>query len=71
MKKIIWIILISIILMSCSVSKDYSERKGYMLLDVRELPRNAKMNSKKYRHKMKKTYKNFNKRNKKTYRRSK
>lgn len=53
-----------------SSSKSFSSKRGLMLLDTRELPRNAIMNSKKYNAKLKKSHKTYRKATKKAIRRS-
>lgn len=62
----ILIIFLSLILLSCgsSYKSSYEERRGYMLLDTHELPRNRRLTSGKEIRNKRKTYKKFKKRNK-------
>jgi hypothetical protein len=69
MKRIILIILLiifSIIFGGCATKKkarDYSEKRGLMLLENTELGRNKHFNSPKYQKTLKKNYKKFKKNN--------
>jgi hypothetical protein len=70
MKKIVFLLVVVILCGCSSSSKGYSEKRGLMILDNTEQPRNAKFHSSSQAKKKKQTRRKLKKGQKKTIKRN-
>lgn len=69
MRKFFLMFLIAALLVGCGTSTK-STKRGLMLMELEDMPRNAKFTSPKYQQRLKKSQKHYQKSRKKSYKRA-